>query len=191
MRTLDALYRAYRHDSNFAHLRDGARFVPGVGSEHPRVVFIGEAPGRAENLAGAPFVGPSGKVLDGCLREIGLSREDVFITNVVKYRPPGNRTPTDEEIDAAREYLRKELSILRGNVAQAGQRATLPVVLLGATALALVMRGEGIGRWRGKVIPRGSYRFLPMYHPAAVLRNRKLSGTMHQDFYTLRDELLS
>lgn len=179
---LAALFREYARDPFFAHFREGsAKFVPGDGSLRPRAIFIGEAPGVQEDRQGKPFVGASGTMLNGLLADIGLLRHECWITNVIKYRPTDNRTPTPQEIDAARPYLRREVQALAYDPLRPP-----PVVLLGATALRLVGDDLRVGSSHGVVLQNGRWRFLPVYHPAAALRNGKLRETMATDLLQLR-----
>jgi uracil-DNA glycosylase family 4 len=135
----------------------------GVGSaETAAVMVVGEAPGAKENGAERPFVGPSGVMLSRLLETIGLNRTDVFVTNVVKYRPPGNRTPTPEEVRAARPALRREWQILQ---------PTLTIALGGTATLALGLP-RGKPQAHGVLHPFGGKSATPMFHPAYGLRSR-------------------
>jgi uracil-DNA glycosylase family 4 len=183
---LDRLYLEYSIDPAFAHLRaGGANFVPGDGSLEPRAIFIGEAPGVQEDRQRKPFVGASGALLNSLLSEVHLPRHECWITNVMKYRPPDNRTPTPEEVVAARPYLRAEVTLL-GDARRAAGRRLPPVVLLGATALSLLGDDLRVSQVRGEILKRGEWRFLPVYHPAAALRNGNLRSRMEEDMRTLR-----
>lgn len=150
--------------------------VPGDGNPSARVVFIGEAPGAKEDAAGRPFVGSAGKTLDGLLAGIGLTRADVYVTNVVKFRPPDNRDPTQEEKDACMPFLEEELAIIRPAV----------IVPLGRHALAHFFPDATIGDAHGKAHARqGAPTVFPMYHPAAALHNPNLRQTLKDDFAAL------
>jgi DNA polymerase len=146
--------------------------VPGEGNPHADVMFIGEAPGKQEDLQGRPFVGTAGKLLDELLAGIKLDRDDVFIGNVVKYRPPNNRDPKPEEIAHQWPWLRDQVEAIQPNL----------IVLLGRHAMDTFLpdlkisqaHGEG-KRLRGQV-------FYPVYHPAAALYNGSLRGTLEEDF---------
>ena len=137
--------------------------VFGVGDPSADLMFVGEAPGRDEDLAGEPFVGRSGKLLDRLVaEEIGVDRSAVYIANVVKCRPPDNRDPRSEEIAACRPYLSAQLELIRPAV----------VVSLGNFATKLLLdTDQGITRVRGKSYPMGAYQLVPTYHPAAALRS--------------------
>lgn len=164
--------------------------VPGEGNIDTEVVFVGEAPGYWEDVKGLPFVGSAGKVLDGLLERIGLPRESVFITNIVKCRPPENRDPRSIEVETCTSlYLSGQLSLIKPKL----------VVALGrhSTAYFLSMAGfekvASITELRGKVYKA---RFLglplvvvPMYHPASVLHNPKYRDALESDFQLLKKEL--
>lgn len=171
--SLREVYYAYHHDAAFAHLRETSKFVPGDGNWRADIVFVGEAPGRAEDAAQRPFVGPSGEVLNACLMAAGLARSHVFITNVVKYRPPANRDPEPEEIQASKPYLRQEIDIVDPKV----------VVTLGRHALNVWDDRLRIGQCHGQRLMSSRGRIVvPLYHPAYVLRNPKLSSAFVDDF---------
>lgn len=140
---------------------DGAGFVPGWGSlRRARVALVGEAPGRTEARGGAPFIGASGSILNGLLGEIGLTRSQCYITNVVKYRPPGNRTPAFREIDAGIAWLRAELGLL----------SCRRLICLGAVARDAVCGpfGSAVG-WGQVACGRGAWLIAPVYHPAVAM----------------------
>jgi uracil-DNA glycosylase len=149
--------------------------VPGEGRLDARVVIIGEGPGRNEDLKGRPFVGAAGRQLDGLLKEAGLSREDVYITNVVKCRPPGNRRPANAEADACQPYLERQLALIRPSV----------VVLLGDTALKRFLSDARLGTAHGKLLKLDGFAFFPTYHPAAMIYNRALENVTAEDFKEL------
>jgi len=134
--------------------------VWGDGPATARVVFIGEAPGRKEDEGGRPFIGAAGRLLDELLATAHITREDVYITNIVKCRPPGNRDPLDEEIVACRGYLNRQLKLLHPKV----------IVTLGAFATRLILQTTaGISSLQGRVFERHGYKVLPLYHPAATI----------------------
>lgn len=138
--------------------------VFGVGDPHARLMFVGEGPGEQEDLRGEPFVGRAGQLLTRCVEEIGLTRDDVYIANVVKCRPPGNRDPLPAEIDACRPYLEAQLGFIRPAV----------IVTLGNFATKLLLASKvGITKLRGREVRFGDDGavLIPMLHPAAVLRN--------------------
>ncbi|TAJ44165.1 type-4 uracil-DNA glycosylase [Methanofollis fontis] len=158
--------------------------VPGEGPKDAEIVFIGEAPGRQEDLQGRPFVGRAGRILDSMLDSAGISREEVFITNVVKCRPPENRDPQNEEIAACRPYLVEQISAIRPRF----------IVTLGRFAMRLVLEMFGveagsIGEMHGQVITVSQggavFTVIPMYHPAASIYNRQVRADLEDDFQTL------
>jgi uracil-DNA glycosylase len=136
--------------------------VFGAGNADADLMFVGEAPGANEDRLGLPFVGQAGKLLDDIIAAIGLRREDVYITNVVKCRPPQNRTPLPDEIAACMPFLRRQLALLKPKV----------IVALGATAAAALLETrKSLGDLRGKVHSYGGIPLVVTYHPAALLRN--------------------
>jgi len=135
--------------------------VPGSGPSPAHIMLVGEAPGREEDLKGLPFVGRSGKLLDMALLEAGLVKSEVFITSVVKCRPPENRKPKKEEINLCHPYLQAQMDLVHPRI----------VCLMGNTATQAVLGMQGVTNLRGQ-IQQG--RFIITYHPAAVLRNRHL-----------------
>jgi uracil-DNA glycosylase family 4 len=147
--------------------------VFGTGTADARLMFVGEAPGRDEDLAGEPFVGRAGQLLTSLIEEIGLSRSDVYIANVLKCRPPGNRDPRPAEIDACKGYLRTQIDLVDPEV----------VMTLGNFATKLLLRTEtGITRMRGRVYPWWRGMVVPTFHPAAVLRNPARMDDVRADF---------
>lgn len=156
--------------------------VFGVGSPTSDLMFVGEAPGRNEDLQGEPFVGRAGQLLNDLLDEVGISRDTVYIANVLKCRPPGNRNPQEDEIDLCKGYLRTQIKLIRPRV----------VVTLGNFATKLLLRTEtGITRLRGQAYPWWlGATLIPTFHPAAALRGgEKVVGAMRQDFALMRSTL--
>jgi uracil-DNA glycosylase family 4 len=147
--------------------------VFGKGPVNAEIMLIGEAPGREEDLQGIPFVGKAGKELDSMLSAAGIGIDEVFITNVVKCRPPGNRNPESYEMMKCNPYLVKQVQIIRPKV----------IVLLGNIALSLVT-GEpsGITKMRGKTLEYMSYPAIPTFHPAYVIRNPGSEKIVIEDF---------
>lgn len=172
--------------------RDRRNAVPGEGNVNATVMFVGEAPGRSEDLKGLPFVGAAGKVLDGLLQNIGLARDDVFITNVVKCRPPSNRDPKPNEVGLCTSlYLDRQLGLVQPKVVVTlGRHSTL--CILSRAGLDV---GGGITKLREKTYPTQllgqQVLVVPMYHPAAVLHNPRYRNALENDFTRLRDELIS
>lgn len=154
--------------------------VPGTGPATARVMAVGEAPGENEDREGRPFVGAAGRLLTQLLVEIGLSREDIFITNVLKSRPPGNRDPLPDEVSACAPYLDAQIEALQPEV----------ILVLGRHALQrLLPEAPGISRAHGTLIHRAGRTYMPCYHPAAALYNGGLLGTLRQDFQRLQAHL--
>ena len=145
--------------------------VPGEGSADARIVVVGEAPGASEDRAGRPFVGRAGRMLDDLLAEAGLTREDVFITNVLKARPPGNRDPRSDEVEHSWPWLRAQLEIVEPEL----------LVPLGRHALRRFAPELRIGEAHGRPAEAGGLRLFPLYHPAAALHNQALRGTLVRD----------
>lgn len=145
--------------------------VPGDGSPAAAVLFIGEGPGQNEDEQGLPFVGRAGQLLDRLLSEVPLTREDVFITNVVKCRPPGNRDPQPDEVAACMPYLRAQIALLRPRV----------IVTLGRHSMVRFYPEGKISRDHGRIVDIGGRVLLPLYHPAAALRNPALVETLRTD----------
>lgn len=162
-------------------LRAGAHcVVPGEGRRDAAVMLIGEGPGAQEDLQGRPFVGPAGELLTRMLRAIQLEREDVYICNVVKCRPPGNRAPTPEEAAACLPFLRAQVALLRPKI----------IVLLGATAGRCTLGPDfRVRRDRGQWTLRKGVWMLPTYHPSALLRDESLKRFAWEDMKALRAKL--
>jgi DNA polymerase len=143
-------------------------------------MIVGEAPGFNEDIQGKPFVGAAGKLLDTLLAQIGLSRETVYITNVLKCRPPQNRDPMPHEAEACVPYLRRQVRLVRPRV----------ILVLGRHALERMLPGVGpISRVHGTLVQRGEFAFIPLYHPAAALHNGSLVGDLQKDFDHVREYL--
>lgn len=153
------------------------RAVPGTGSASARILFVGEAPGKKEDETGEPFVGAAGKFLNEMLASIGLNRSDIYITNVVKYRPPENRDPLPEEVAACWPWLRAQIELIDPAI----------IVLLGRHALERFVPGKRISSEHGQAFRRtvpdlGTYVFFALYHPAAALYNGSMRETLLKDF---------
>ncbi|MDO5117521.1 MAG: uracil-DNA glycosylase [Eggerthellaceae bacterium] len=155
--------------------------VFGVGNPNARVLFIGEAPGKNEDLQGEPFVGAAGKYLDELLGIAGLKREEVYIANVLKCRPPNNRNPLPEEIEACAPFLREQTRTIDPEF----------IVTLGNFATKFVLKTEiGITRLHGTLQQAGKFKVFPIFHPAAALYDGSKRIALEDDFATL-GELLS
>ena len=150
--------------------------VFGVGNPHARVMFIGEAPGKNEDLQGEPFVGAAGHYLNELLGCAGLRREDVFIANVLKCRPPGNRDPRPEEIQTCTPYLREQTRTIDPEV----------LVTLGKFSTQFILKTQvGITRLHGRVQRAGKFLVFPIFHPAAALYDGAKREALENDFVTL------
>ena len=151
--------------------------VPGEGSANAHVMFVGEAPGGEEDQQGRPFVGAAGRVLTQLLKSINLDRRRVFITNVVKCRPPGNRDPLPEEIAECNEYLLTQIALITPRI----------ICTLGRFAgQTLVDRSLSISREHGKPRRMSGILYLPLYHPAAALHQQRLVDALEDDMQKLR-----
>jgi len=154
--------------------------VFGVGVPDYGIMLVGEGPGAQEDLQGRPFVGPAGQLLDRMLESIRLAREDVYITNVVKCRPPQNRTPTGMEAEICLRYLRRQTALIRPKI----------IVCLGTPAARAVIDPEArISAVRGRWYERKGFWLLGTYHPAALLRDERLKVAAWDDLVMLRDKL--
>ncbi len=166
---------------------NGYKPVIGEGSPTADVLFIGEAPGKQEAKSGRPFVGASGRVLDELLASIGLDRGDVYITNVVKDRPPDNRDPHADEIDLYAPLLDRQIAIIQPKVIATLGRFAMDFVL---SKFDAPQQGEKISRLHGQAIeveaPYGPVMVVPLYHPAVALYNRNQRGTLEDDFQVLK-----
>lgn len=142
--------------------QDRNNVVFGTGNRQASLMFIGEGPGADEDLQGTPFVGKAGKLMNMAFEAIGLKREEVYIANIVKCRPPGNRNPQDDEANACLDYLRNQVILVKPKI----------IVLLGSVALKNILGKEyGITASRGKWIERKGILYMPTWHPAALLRD--------------------
>ena len=146
--------------------------VPGEGSPRADLMFIGEGPGAKEDALGRPFVGPAGQVLNQLLASIGLKREDVYISNMVKHRPPDNRDPLPGEIQACAKYLEEQIKLINPKV----------VIPLGRHALAKWFPKDTISKVHGRPRRLGELTLFPQYHPAAVLHNPTIRPALERDF---------
>jgi DNA polymerase len=180
-RLLDAIAKEIREHvpCGFAICEEATNLVPGEGSATASVMLVGEAPGASEDKSGRPFVGSAGRLLDRLLEEAGLERADVFITNVVKARPPGNRDPKADEVAHHLPWLEAQLDVIRPKL----------LVPLGRHALARFAPDVKITQAHGSVLERDGRTLFPMFHPAAALRNPQLRATLHEDARALREAL--
>jgi uracil-DNA glycosylase family 4 len=171
----------YRNENNYLP-------VIGEGAHDARVMFIGEAPGRNEAKTGRPFCGAAGKILDVLLSSIGMMRDDVYITNIVKDRPPQNRDPEPEEIELYAPFLDRQIQIVQPRVLATLGRFSMEYVM---KAFGLSSSLEPISKAHGKkYVANASYgpvAIIPLYHPAAAIYNRSLIETLRKDFKVLKD----
>ena len=133
--------------------------VPGEGQLSAKIMFIGEAPGRSEDEKGRPFVGAAGRILDELLKKAGIERSEVFITNIVKCRPPNNRVPKEDELTACRPYLDRQIALIKPKV----------ICILGRTAYSSLLGGSSITANRGKIVERAGQKYLFDFPPSRLL----------------------
>ncbi|MCD6216349.1 uracil-DNA glycosylase [bacterium] len=175
---LNELHKRLKTCTRCSELVDNrTQVVPGAGNANADIMFVGEAPGRDEDVQGIPFVGQAGKILNDLLNETGIPREAVFIGNVLKCRPPDNRDPLDYEIANCREYLHAQIALIRPKL----------ICTLGNPSLkTLINKSMTIGKVHGKVITLKGIKFFPIYHPAAALHNRANMKPLKEDFEKLK-----
>jgi DNA polymerase len=171
MSALSELYQSIRccHKCDISKARTNA--VPGEGAENAEIMFIGEAPGWHEDQQGRPFVGSAGQFLNQLLKSIDLSREQVYITNVIKTRPPENRDPLPQEMINCRPWLDRQLEIIKPRM----------IVTLGRYSMGLFMPGKTIGQIHGTAVKKDGVLYFAMYHPAAALHQGNLRGVIQSD----------
>ncbi len=170
---LDNLKKTIAINNPCPELKNSAiQLVFGDGNPDADLVFIGEAPGKKEDETGKPFVGASGKMLDDLLSKIGLNRSDIYITNIVKYRPPKNRDPSESEKQAFLPYLRNQLEIISPKI----------VVTLGRHSMNCFLPKRKISEVHGSPEVVDGITYLPLYHPAAALYNGSMRQTLIDDF---------
>ena len=149
--------------------------VAGKGNFKADVIFVGEAPGKNEDLKGEPFIGIAGKKLSIALESAGITREEVYITNIVKCRPPKNRVPTPIEREICQNYLKKEIEIIEPKI----------ICILGNTAFSSLLDGKEITKFRGKVVSKNNQLYFLTVHPAATIYNQKLISVLKKDMKKL------
>ena len=171
MSALSELYEEISHCQRCDLYKNRTRAVPGEGLEDAELMFVGEAPGYHEDQQGRPFVGPAGQYLTELITAIGLRRQQVYITNIIKSRPPGNRDPLPAEIAACRPWLDRQIELIRPKM----------VVTLGRYSMALFFPGKSIGKIHGTVQKRDGIIYYAMYHPAAALHQQSLRQTIEAD----------
>jgi DNA polymerase len=172
---LEAVARDVAGCTACALSRTRNKTVPGEGSPHADIMFIGEAPGFNEDKQGRPFIGQAGQFLGELLASIGLERSSVFIANVVKCRPPNNRDPLPEEITACDHFLQTQIAAIQPKM----------IVTLGRFSMAKFFPGESISRIHGQERRRNGMIYVPMYHPAAALHQPALRKVIEEDFRKL------
>ncbi|MEI7603888.1 MAG: uracil-DNA glycosylase [bacterium] len=155
---------------------NATQVVPGAGNPKSEIMFIGEAPGKQEDIQGLPFVGTSGKFLNEMLASIGLNRDDVYIANVLKCRPPENRDPLPEEINACSDWLTEQLNYINPKI----------VVTLGRFGMARFFGNVKISQVHGKVKYVGDKTYIALYHPAVALYNGGMRQTLLKDFRVIK-----
>ena len=175
MSELEQLAEQVRACQNCRLAQERLRAVPGEGPEDADILFIGEAPGFNEDRQGRPFVGASGKLLEQLIASLGLTRKQVYIANVVKCRPPENRDPLPDEIEACRPYLDRQIELIQPKL----------VITLGRFSMARSFPGQSITRIHGQIKHEGDLSIVPMFHPAAALRNPQWMQEMKADFARL------
>ena len=152
--------------------------VPGEGQLPARIMFIGEAPGKNEDEHGRPFVGVAGKILDDLLNKAGIDRTQVFITNVVKCRPPYNRVPEQDEQSACRPYLDRQIALIKPKI----------ICILGNTAYSSILGGKAINANMGKFINKCGQKYFLTIHPAAAIYNKSYLSVLKRDIFKLSRE---
>ena len=150
--------------------------VPGEGCEDANIIFIGEAPGADEDEKGRPFIGRAGKLLGNALEDAEILRKDVFITNIVKCRPPNNRPPFPGEVAACRPYLERQIKTIKPKL----------ICLLGNTAAKTILNSKSIGKLRGKLVEKDGNIYYCTYHPAAALYDFKVKPIFYDDLKELK-----
>jgi uracil-DNA glycosylase len=153
--------------------------VPGDGRMSAKILFIGEAPGKYEDEKGKPFVGAAGKILNDALEKAGIERSLVFITNLVKCRPPGNRIPEEDERSACRSYLERQVSLVAPKI----------ICVLGRTAYSSILGGKSIIADRGRIVQRDRQKYFLTIHPASAIYNKSLHLVLYEDIRKLSKEL--
>jgi uracil-DNA glycosylase family 4 len=155
--------------------RTATKAVPGEGNPKAAIMFIGEAPGFNEDQMGRPFVGRAGQLLEKLLAKVGLGRKDVYITNVVKHRPPQNRPPNKDEIRTCLPYLQRQIQVINPKV----------IVPLGRFALEVFIKDQTISKIHGQLFKAKGRLIYPVYHPAAALRSGTVLRELEKDFVKL------
>ena len=156
--------------------------VIGEGNHEARIMFVGEAPGENEAKTGRPFCGRAGKVLENLLASVGIDRQDVYVTNILKDRPPGNRDPLPDEIAAYAPFLDRQIKIIQPKIVATLGRFSMTYIM---THYGLDFELDTISKIHGQVFEAEGFKFIPLYHPAAAIYNQQLIGTLKEDFKAL------
>ena len=181
MSQLTDLYQEIRACQKCILAQGRTNAVPGEGPEDADIMFIGEAPGFHEDRQGRPFVGAAGQYLDELLAKIGLKRDEVYIGNVIKCRPPANRDPLPEEIEACRPYLDRQIELIRPRL----------IITLGRYSMARYFPGASISRIHGQPRRVGNVIYYPMFHPAAALHQPRWRSVIEEDILKIPQLLAS
>lgn len=179
--TLHKLKEKMEKDDSLPLKKDAGKLVFGSGNTEAKILCIGEGPGRTESVQGLPFVGQAGKLLDKLLILAGIERKDIFITNIVHHRPPENRDPLPNEIESYGKYLDKIIEIIKPKM----------IITLGRFSMSKFLPDVFISQVHGKEFKLKEFTVVPMYHPAASLRNGKILEAEKADFTKLKDMLQS
>ena len=175
MHKLDEIAEKVKTCKNCELCETRTKAVPGKGRFDADVIFVGEAPGRNEDAHGEPFVGAAGKRLDMILEDTGIQREDVYITNIVKCRPPNNRVPSKEEEEECNHFINQEIEIINPKI----------ICVMGNTAYGTLLDGKEITKNHGKIVEKDGRKFFVTFHPAATIYNQKLVDELKEDFKKL------
>lgn len=178
--TLEEIEYAVKQCNKCKLCKNRTNTVFGVGNPNAKIMFIGEGPGADEDLQGEPFVGKAGKLMNEAFKGLGIKREEVYIANIVKCRPPNNRNPEKDEAIACMDYLRNQVMLIKPEI----------IVLLGSVALKNILGEEyGITKSRGKWIIKKDIKYMPTFHPAALLRDESKKIYFWNDLKLVMEEL--
>ena len=175
MHKLDSIAKNVRECQKCELCETRIKAVPGKGNFDANVIFVGEAPGRNEDIHGEPFVGAAGKRLDMILEDTGIDRKDVYITNIVKCRPPKNRVPSKKEEESCNDFIKQEIEIINPKI----------ICVMGNTAYGTLLDGKEITKNHGKIVEKDGRKFFVTFHPAATIYNQKLVEELKEDFRKL------
>ena len=179
MQNLDSIAENVKVCQKCELCKTRTKAVPGKGKFDADVIFVGEAPGKNEDIHGEPFVGAAGKRLDMILEDTGINREDVYITNIVKCSPPNNRVPSKKEEAACNDFIKQEIEIINPKI----------ICIMGNTAYGTLLDGKEITKNHGKIVEKDGRKFFVTFHPAATIYNQKLVDELKNDFRKLADFL--